>query len=112
MTDIADAPLTANGIDRTANGAAAAGTKVDDIARKLHEAIDRLTVHANKAEQRIHDATDSLDSLLRKSRDGAGTKAEEVSGSVSDYVNEHPVAALGIAFGAGLLLATLLRRNS
>jgi len=120
MTDKADGSTTlqeAAGktqafIDRAVEGAAGgAGTTVDEIATTLHQAIDRLAVHANRAEQRIGSATEDLDSLLRKSRDAAGARADAVSESVGAYVNQHPIAALGLAFGAGLLVATLLRRG-
>lgn len=112
MTDTADT-TSQDVIDRAMNGAEGArSSTVDDIARKLHEAVDRLAGHANNAEHRISAATDDLDALMSKSRRAASAKADELSGTVGDYINQHPIAALGIAFGAGLLVAALLRRNS
>lgn len=86
-------------------------TTSEEVAKKLHEAIDRFTVHANAAEERILQATGNLEGLLKNSKQNASEKAEEVTDTVKGYVDEHPLASLGIAFGAGLLLAALLRRG-
>lgn len=121
MTDSHFSTSSQDAIDRAANGraadgraaegAAAANSTVNDIARKLHEAIDRITVHASKAERRMQSASAEMDDLLEQSRSEAGARAGNLSERVGDYVQEHPVASLGIAFGAGLLVASLLRRN-
>jgi ElaB/YqjD/DUF883 family membrane-anchored ribosome-binding protein len=105
MTDPDFSTSPQDAVDKTANGT------VNDIARKLHEAIDRITVHASKAERRLQSASADMDDLLEQSRAEAGAGAGRLTGRVSDYVQEHPVASLGIAFGAGLLVAALLRRN-
>lgn len=86
-------------------------TTADQIAKKLHAAIDRLNVHANSAEERIQQATQNMEQLLKQSKQTAADKADEVSGSVKQYVDQHPLASLGMAFGAGVLLAVLLRRH-
>lgn len=40
----------------------------------------------------------------------ARTRAGEVVESVASYTREHPLAALGMAFAAGVLVASLTRR--
>jgi ElaB/YqjD/DUF883 family membrane-anchored ribosome-binding protein len=91
--------------------AATNASLTDEIAKKLHEAIDRITVHANVAEERILSATRNMEDSIKGSTQVAKAKADEVSGGVREYVNEHPIASLGIAFGAGLIIAALLRRD-
>jgi len=98
-------------VDPVANGAATANGTIDDIAQKLHDAVDRIALQAHKAERRLNSASGDVGSLFGKTRDAAAAKTNDLSSGLRDYVQEHPVASLGIAFGAGLLVAALLRRN-
>ncbi len=94
-----------------AGNPATTSTLVDEVAKKLHEAIDRITVHANAAEERVLSATRTMEGALKSSSRTAAEKAGDLTSGVKDYVDEHPLTSLGIAFGAGLLLAALLRRE-
>ncbi len=81
----------------------------EQVAQKAHEAIDRIAAQVERAEERIRAATDNAEERLKQSREKARQRADEVGEQIGDYVQQHPVAALGIAFGAGLLVAALLR---
>lgn len=48
-------------------------------------------------------AADSHDTALRQ-------RVEALSEQLGDYTRQHPLTALGIAFGAGVLVSALLRR--
>ena len=43
--------------------------------------------------------------------DAAKKRGAEVAETLEEQVQEHPLATVGIAFGAGLLLGALLRRS-
>ena len=85
-------------------------TKAEKTAVKAHDTVD-------SAQQKAHDAIDTAqvkaDELKVRAQDAADTaqaKGEEVMDQVSTYVREHPVSAAGIAFAAGMLVSSLLRR--
>jgi ElaB/YqjD/DUF883 family membrane-anchored ribosome-binding protein len=81
----------------------------EQVAQKAHEAIDRIAAQVERAEERIRAAAVSAEETLKQSRDKAKVRVGEVTDEVASYMQQHPVAALGIAFGAGLLVAALLR---
>lgn len=73
--------LTGNGSDNT----------VHRLAQKVHEAVDTL-------EQRIGQSSEKVMGLQ-----------EEYGEMARDEVRAHPLAAVGIAFAAGFLVAKLFR---
>lgn len=81
----------------------------EQVAGKAHEAIDRIAAQVERAEERIRTAAGSAEETLKQSRDKAKVRAHEVGDEVTSFVQQHPVASIGIAFGAGLLVAALLR---
>jgi len=81
----------------------------EQVAQKAHEAVDRIAAQVERAEERIRTATSGAEETLKQSREKAKVRASEVGDEVTSFVQQHPVASLGIAFGAGLLVAALLR---
>ncbi len=81
----------------------------EQVALKAHEAVDRIAAQVERAEERIRAATGRAEEKLKVSRDKVEQRAGEVGDEVTSYVQQHPLAAIGIAFGAGLLVAALLR---
>ena len=64
------------------------------------------------------DITSSASTPTDEARHPAEDIAAEIEGhlrsvtaGVRSYIERHPLAAMGIALGAGLLVAVLLRRN-
>lgn len=86
------------------------GTETEHVAQVIHDAIDRFAVHAAEAEQRVRDAAADAQDRIRSSKDAARAKTDEAASAVETYVDHHPWTALGIAFGAGVILSSLLRR--
>ncbi len=81
----------------------------EQVAQKAHEAVDRIAAQVERAEERIRTAASQAEGTLKESRDKAKVRANEVTDEVTSYMQQHPIAALGIAFGAGVLVAALLR---
>lgn len=75
-----------------------------------HEAIDRLSERVAGTEERLRKvASEGQENWSEKQ----GEVRAQLEGSVSsarEYARENPLMAAGIAFGAGLLIANLLRR--
>jgi ElaB/YqjD/DUF883 family membrane-anchored ribosome-binding protein len=84
--------------DAVRNAADKAHPAVDQVAAKAHQAADALV---DKATQ----AADSLEARQEQFNDAQ----ERLLESVREYVHEKPIAALGIAVGAGFVLSWLMR---
>lgn len=93
------------------DGGAAANTHpgTDIAARMAHEFVDRVAQLAEQSEERIRNAALNAEQNLRESLTTARTKGVAARESVGDLVQRHPWAAVGIAFGVGVLIATLAR---
>ena len=90
----------------------AANTPVTDKATAAaHHAVDAMAEKASVAE-------DSLRKTAASSRDTIAHKQEEIKQQLQssysktrELATENPLATAGIAFAAGMLLTTLLRRR-
>jgi ElaB/YqjD/DUF883 family membrane-anchored ribosome-binding protein len=95
-----------------ARGADTANTEgrrtIDRASDALHPAVDRIAAGAHQAIDKVADvATQAAQSLGERGEQlkGAQTRALDAA---RDYVQAHPLAALGIALGTGYLLSRLL----
>ena len=97
------AKATANGVDASTH------PYTDKAQQTLHSSVDKLAQSAAKAEQNLRaSASESAESMAaRKAQMDAKWKAS----GVRKYAVENPVAAAGIAFAAGMLLTSLLRKK-
>lgn len=80
------------------------------VAGATHEAVDRAADRAGRAEQRIRKSAADSSESVREQLESVKRELEVVSGKVERYVQSNPVTAAGIAFAAGVLLSSLLRR--
>lgn len=80
------------------------------LAQVIHDAVDRVSEQVAEAELRVRQAGEEarakVDAAQRRTR--AGTR--EAERAVERYVDEHPWTALGVAFGAGIIISSFLRR--
>lgn len=87
--------LSQNGL----RGHTAINERIDSIASELKSVADRLSSAAASLKDRAADA---------------GSHARTTAGSLADRagrtIQDHPIAAIGVAFGAGFLLMRLIRR--
>ncbi|MBU3023224.1 DUF883 domain-containing protein [Aestuariibacter sp. A3R04] len=81
-----------------------------DIAQDtLHSSVDRLAKTAAKAEENLRNtAADSAENMASRK---AQMDAKWQASGVRKYAVENPVAAAGIAFAAGMLVTSLLRKK-
>jgi ElaB/YqjD/DUF883 family membrane-anchored ribosome-binding protein len=99
------------GLPSRDNGAVNTHAGTDAAARVAHEFVDRVAKLAAESEQRIRNASVNAEHSLKETLDTARTKSLAAKESVGDLVQRHPWAAVGIAFGVGVLLSTLARRG-
>ena len=68
------------------------------LARAAHQAVDTLSTYGGQAEERIRDTTEV-----------ATERSREIIEQVRDYVEQNPVAAIGIAVAVGFTVGLLMR---
>jgi ElaB/YqjD/DUF883 family membrane-anchored ribosome-binding protein len=86
------------------------GTPIaDKVTETLHQSVDTLSAHAATTEEKLRQTASA-------SAETMGEKQQQVKqywdqSAVGKYTKENPVATAGIAFAAGMLLTTFLRRK-
>lgn len=81
----------------------------DKLQETLHSSVDKLATSAGRAEENLRTtANDSAENMAARKR--LAEKKWQMSG-VRKYCVENPVAAAGIAFAAGMLVTSLLRKK-
>jgi ElaB/YqjD/DUF883 family membrane-anchored ribosome-binding protein len=75
----------------------AAGPAVERVASGAHEIVDRVAGVATRAAETLGIKGEQLKSAEKQIIEGA-----------REYVNQHPIASLGIAMAAGYVLSRLL----
>jgi ElaB/YqjD/DUF883 family membrane-anchored ribosome-binding protein len=80
------------------------------LAQVIHDAVDRVSEQVAEAEQRVRQAGEEARAKVAATQRSARTSAREAEHAVERYVDQHPWTALGVAFGAGIIISALLRR--
>lgn len=75
-----------------------------------HEAIDRLSARVARTEQQLRGAASQGQEQWSERQEELRAQFEGTWAQARDYAQENPMAAAGIAFGAGFIIANLLRR--
>ena len=82
----------------------------DKLLKELREIVavaEDLLAAPGATAERMKEIRDRAEEALR----GARERVEAVSGDLEDQVRRHPMAALGIAAGVGLVVGLLLSRK-
>lgn len=77
-----------------------AQSTTERLAQTAHEAVDTLSEYGTRAETQ-----------LRETGRIASEQSRELIDQMNEYITAHPMAAIGIAIGAGFLLGALARRG-
>jgi ElaB/YqjD/DUF883 family membrane-anchored ribosome-binding protein len=80
------------------------------FAAKAHETVDTLAERAERAEREVRGAAARTAEQARELQEQATQRAEQTLRRASSYAENNPLAFAGLAFAAGVLLSTLLRR--
>ena len=92
-------------LDATRTADSAHGT-VDHVAQGAHDTVDRIAAKAGPAVDRMRSTADDVQATAHAKFDDL-INAEWVE-SARDEVRARPLAAVGIALAAGLLISRLL----
>src|SRR5215207_2319338 len=84
-------------------------TVTDRFTAKAHETVDSLAERAQRAERDVRGAAARTAEQARDFPEHAAERAEQTIRRAGSYVESNPLAFVGIAFVAGVLLSTLLR---
>lgn len=95
---------------RVTNGAdTSTHPMTDKLQSTLHESVDTLAEKAGNAESSMRETSSATaDNLAARKR---LAKQKWQQSSVRNYAVENPVAAAGIAFAAGMLVTSLLKKS-
>jgi len=85
-------------------------TATDYVAAKAHETVDTIAERAQRAEREVRGAAERTAEQARQLRDQYAETAEEGLKRATSYLESNPLAVVGIAFVAGVLVATMMRR--
>jgi len=81
----------------------------DKVQDTLHESVDTIAEKAASTEDKLREAAQSGSENLAAKQKEMQDKWQQ--SAVKKYATENPVATAGIAFAAGVLLTSLLRRK-
>jgi len=85
-------------------------TTTDRFAAKAHETVDTIAERAQRAERDVRGAAERTAEQARQLRDEYADTAEQGLRRAASYLESNPLAFVGIAFVAGVLLSTMIRR--
>lgn len=99
----------ANSTSSNASKAKSTHPVSDKVQSSLHESVDSLAEKAGSTEERLREAAHSGSENFAAKQQEVQEKWEQ--SSIKKYATENPIATAGIAFAAGVLLTSLLRRK-
>ena len=86
-------------------------------AGAVHEGVDRLKERIEPREEQLREAAVNAQEKLREAQEklreaqaNARNQYGDLAGQTREYVREHPLTAAAVAFAAGVLLVSWLRR--
>lgn len=88
-----DAPITSRMADQISNG-------IDEVARK-----------ASRFTERLRENGSALNDELSAASERFGDGAKRLGSVASEQIRAHPLAAIGIAVAAGVIVSRLMRRR-
>ena len=98
-------PTLTRGVERASGGAHEAIDSVTDAARP---AVDKIAAGAHQAVDKVAGVATQAAETLGVTGDELKSAGDRLVDHARQYMNEHPVAALGLAVGAGYVLSKLL----
>lgn len=80
------------------------------VAEAAHSVIDDTAAKAQSVEKQIRERAAQAGEKVEASQQAASRKIESTVAKAEAFAKEQPIAAAGIAFAAGVLAISLLRR--
>jgi ElaB/YqjD/DUF883 family membrane-anchored ribosome-binding protein len=80
------------------------------LAAMAHETVDRVAEAAKDAEKEVRSAASRTAERASQMQDSALAAADENVKKARSYIEENPLVSAGIAFAAGGIFSSLIRR--
>lgn len=80
------------------------------LAEQAHRRVDQAAARAADAEREIREAASDMADRLRRSEAEVAEVIDQNLRKVRQYIEKNPIQSAGIAFAAGIVLSSLLRR--
>lgn len=80
------------------------------VAKAAHDAIEDTAAKAEPLELQLREKASNAGDKVEAGHEATQQQVEQTIASIEKFVNEKPVAAAGVAFAAGIVVSTLLRR--
>lgn len=80
------------------------------VADTAHDLIDDTAAKAENVELRLREKAAAAGNTLEAKKDSANEQVEESLARVESFVKDKPLTAAGIAFAAGVVATSILRR--
>lgn len=80
------------------------------VAERGHSAVDSVAGRVADAERKLGETRHKVEDRARTASHQARANVSEYQTQAEQYAREHPFAALGIAFAAGVIVSHLMRR--
>lgn len=80
------------------------------VADKAHSAIDGAAENAAEAERELRQAAAEAAARARRSEEQVAEAIDQNVARVREYIEQNPIQSAGIAFVAGVVLSSLLKR--
>lgn len=80
------------------------------VAESAHNLIDDTAAKAEDVERQLRRKAAAAGEKYVETKDSANKQVEQSLASVEDFVRERPITAAGIAFAAGVVASSILRR--
>ena len=95
------------------DGATTVGQQLDQLAGLISVLRDRLMGMTGEAVERVaaDERVKRLNQEVRDLADRLSKEGKNAAGQATSFVQEQPIAALGLAFGLRFILAKILRRS-
>ena len=85
-------------------------TVTERVAAKAHDTVDAVAERAERAEAHVRGAASRATERARRLQEETAQRAEQRLRRATSYLESNPLAFAGLAFVAGVLLSTLVRR--
>lgn len=83
---------------------------VEQLKERAHRRVDQATAGVAEAEREIRRAAADAANRIRRSEEELAEILEQNVRKVREYIEKNPLQSAGIAFAAGIVLSSLLRR--
>ncbi len=81
------------------------------IADQISEGIDQVASTASRFSERLRNNGSALQEELNAAGERFGDGAKRIGSVATEQIRAHPLAAIGIALAAGVILARVARRR-